>query len=132
MLSKKFYNQLVLVSGEFFYLAWESESKDFGFTVLHFGLKEISETFKYGIKIGNPEEYIAATRKCQSYFDVKLLILQRRKSVAISYDTILDFVSESGSLTCEIEIGTEKLDGFVLEELQEHLPMVYVVDSELR
>jgi hypothetical protein len=57
--------------------------------------------------------------------------LQRRKGVAISYNTVLDFVSESGSLTCEIEIRGEKLDGFVLEEIQEHLSFVYVVGSEL-
>jgi len=128
---KKFYNQLVLVSGEFFCLAWESESRDFGFTILQVALKEISETFKYGIKIGNSEEYVAATRECHNYWDVNLMGLQRRKGVAISYDTVLDFVSESGSLTCEIEIGREKLDGFVLEERQEHLPFVYVVGSEL-
>jgi hypothetical protein len=63
--------------------------------------------------------------------DVDLTDLQSRKSVAISHDTILDFVNESGCLSCEIEIGREKLDGFVLEELQEHFPVVSVFGIEL-
>ena len=99
--------------------------------MLHLGLKEISENFKYGIKIGNSEEHIAGNTKCLSYWDVDVLVWQRRKSVAISYDTILDFVNTVGCLSCEIEIGREKLDGFVLEELQENLPFGYVVSSEL-
>jgi hypothetical protein len=125
------YTQLVLVLGEFFWLVWGSGLNEFGFTVWHVGLNEASETFKYGIKMGNSEEYIAGARKCRSYLDVDLTRLQPRKSVATNYDTVLDFVNESGCLSCEIEIGREKLEGFVLEELQEHLPVVYVVSSEL-
>jgi hypothetical protein len=63
--------------------------------------------------------------------DVDFTDLQHRKSVAISYETILDFVDESGRLSCEVEIGREKLDGFVSEELQEHLQVVSVVGREL-
>jgi len=128
---KKFYSHLVLVLGEFFFLVWDSKSKDFDFTVLHLGLKEDSKTFTYGIKIGNSEEYFAGTRKCHSYMDVYLTDLQRSKCVSATYNTILDFVSESGYLSCEIEIGKEKLEGFVLEELQEYLPVVSVVSFEL-
>ena len=126
----KVYFQLVLFSEEFFCLIWHSKSKDCDFTVLHLGLKEDSETFKYGIKIGNSEEYIAGTRKCRSHCDMYLTDLQPRKSITINYDTLLDFVSENGCLSCEIEIGREKLNGFVSEELQEHLQLV-VMGSEL-
>jgi hypothetical protein len=125
------YIQLVLVFGEIFWLVWGSEHNELDFTVLHLGLKEDSEAFKYGIKIGNSEEYIAGTCKCHCYLDVDLTDLQRRKSVKISYDTIMDFVNESSCLSCEIEIGKEKLDGFVLEEQQEHLQVVSVVGREL-
>jgi hypothetical protein len=34
-------------------------------------------------------------------------------------------------LSCEIEIGREKLDGFVLEEKRDNLPVVNVVGFEL-
>jgi hypothetical protein len=125
------YFQLVLVLGECFLLVGCSERNEFAFTVYYFGLKEDAEGFKYGIKIGNSEEYTAGTRKCQSYLDVHFTDLQRRKCVAITYDTIMDFVNENGCLSCEIEIGREKLEGFVLDEQQEHLPVVSVVGSEL-
>jgi hypothetical protein len=125
------YFKLVLVLGEFFWLLWFPEHNELDFTVVHLGLKEGSETFKYGIKVGDSEEYTAGTRKCQSYLDCALTDLKRRESVAISYETILDFVDESGCLSCEVEIGREKLDGFVLEEQQEHLEVVSVVCIEL-
>jgi len=125
------YTQLVLVLGELFCLIWSTVYQDIDFTVLHVGLKEDSEAFKYGIKIGNTEEYITGTRKCHSYLDVDLSDWSIRKCVTINFDNILEFVSESGCLSCEIEIGREKLDGFVLEELREHLPVVSVVGFEL-
>jgi hypothetical protein len=129
--TERFYSQLVLVLGELFCLFWDTEHQDTDFTVLHLGPKEDSETFKYGIKIGNHEEYIAGTRKCQSYLDFYLTDLQRTKCVTINYENIQEFVSESGCLSCEIEIGREKLDGFVLEEQQGHLEVVSVVGSKL-
>jgi hypothetical protein len=125
------YIQLVLVMGEFFCLYCGTEYQDIDFTVLHLGLKEDSQAFKYGIKIGNSEEYVTGTRKCQSYLDVDLTDWPLRKSVAINVDTIFDFVNESGCLSCEIEIGRNKLDGFVLEEQQENLPVVSVVSFEI-
>jgi len=125
------YTQLVLVWGELFCLNWCTEDQDIDFTVFHLGLKEDSEAFKFGIKMGNSEEYNTGTRKCHSFLDIYRTDLQPRKCVTISYDTILGFISESGYLSCEIEIGREKLDGFVLEELQEYLPFVSVVGSEL-
>jgi hypothetical protein len=130
LVRQRVYFQMVLVLGSFFWLIWGSENNEFKFTVLHVDLKEVFEAFIYGIKIGNSEEYIARTRKCQSYLHVDLKALERRKSVIMSYNTVLDFINESGYL-CEIEIGRERLAGFVLEELQEHLPVFYVVGSLL-
>jgi hypothetical protein len=125
--TERFYIQPVLILGELFLLAWCTESGNFGCTAFHFGPKEETEAFKYGIKIGNSEEYNTGTRKCISYLDMELREFQPSKCVVIRYDTILEFVNESGCLSCEIEIGREKLDGFVLEDLQEHLPVVSVV-----
>jgi hypothetical protein len=124
------YIQLVFDWGELFCLFFSSECQDIDFTVLHFGRKEESETFKYAIKFGNSEEYITVTRKCQSYLDVDLTDWPIRKCVTINYDTILEFVDESGCLSCETEIGREKLDGFVLEEQQDNLPVVSIVGFE--
>jgi len=131
LVRQRVYFQMLLVLGSFFWLICCSENKEFKFTVLHVHFKEGSEAFKYGIKIGNSEEYIAVTRKCQSYLHVDLKALERKNSVVISYDTVLDFVNESGCLSCEIEIRREKLNGFVLEELQEHLEVVYAIGSVL-
>ena len=125
------YTQLVLVLGEIFCLIWSTYYQDIDFTVLHLGLKEDSEAFKYGIKIGNSEEYITGTRKCHSYLDVDLSDWSIRKCVTMNYDNILEFINESGCLSCEIEIRKEKLEGFVLEELQGHLPVVCVAGFEL-
>jgi len=124
------YIQLVLFLGEFFCLYCGTEYEDIDFTILHLGLKEDSQAFKYGIKIGNSEEYVTGTRKCQSYLDVDVMHWPLRKSVAINFDTVFDFVNESGCLSCEIEIGRDKLDGFVLEEQQGNLPVVSVVSFE--
>jgi hypothetical protein len=76
--------------------------------------------------MGNSEEYISITRKCHSYMDGCVTDLQPKMFVVINYDPILDLVSESGYLSCEIEIGREKLD-----ELQEFLPVVFVVGSKI-
>ena len=53
------------------------------------------------------------------------------KYVKLYYDTVLNCLSESTDLVCEIEIGREKLDAFVLEELQEILQVVCVICSEI-
>jgi hypothetical protein len=127
LLRGRIYYQLVLVMGEFFCLIWSTVDEDIDFIIMHIGVKENSEAFKFGIKIGNSEEYLTATRECHSYLGVDLPGWSFMNYVTINYDNILEFVSESGCLSCEIEIGRQKLDGFVLEELQEYLPVVSVV-----
>jgi hypothetical protein len=81
--------------------------------------------------MGNSEEYISITRKCHSYMDGCVTDLQPKMLVVINYDPILDLVSESDYLSCEIEIRREKVDGFILDELQEFLPVVFVVGREI-
>ena len=126
------YHQAVFVLGELFYLVWQTGTEEFSFTVFHVGSKNKPESFKYGIKIGNSEEYISLTRKCQSFLQVGDKDLQPGKGVRLYYDTIQECLSESGDLSCEIEIGGEKLHGFVLEELQEFLPVFMVICNEER
>ena len=125
------YHQAVLNSSELFFLTWETKDDAFSFGVFHFGLKQETEAFKYGIKIGNSEEYVSVTRKCHSYLESGLKDLQPEKYVKLYYNTILNCLSESTDLLCEIEIGREKLEGFVTEELQEFLQVVCVVCSEI-
>jgi hypothetical protein len=115
------YHQAVLLSGELFYLTWDTMGDAFSFGVFHFGPKNETEAFRYGIKIGNSEEHISITRKCHSYLEGGLKGLQPEKYVKLYYNTILNCLSESADLSCEIEIRREKLDGFVSEELQEGL-----------
>jgi hypothetical protein len=131
LVTKTFYVQPVPVSGELFCLFCFTTSEAFSLTVFHFGPKEETEVFKYGVKMGNSEEYISITCKFHSYMDGCLTDLQPKMFVVIYYDPILDLVSESGYLSCEIEIGREKLDGFVSDELQEFLPVFVVVGSEI-
>ena len=127
----RIYLQPVLILGELFFFIGGCNSEYFKCAVIHVGRQEETEAFKYGIKIGNSEEYVAIASKCYSYLDVIHEVLPRKKCTEINYDKILEFVSESGYLSCEIEIGREKLDGFVLEELQEFLPVVSAAYSDI-
>ena len=77
------------------------------------------------------EEHVAVTRKCHSYVEGGLKYLQPEKYVKLYYNTLQNCLSESTDLWCEIEIGREKLEGFVSEELQEFLQVVCVVCSEI-
>ena len=120
-------HQAVLILGELFYLSWEIKGDAFSFGVFYFGPKKESEVFKYGIKIGNSEEHVTVTRKCHSYLEGGLKDLQPEKYVKLYYNTIQNCLSENTDLLCEIEIGREKLDGFVLEESQECLQTVCVI-----
>jgi hypothetical protein len=108
----------------------ESEGDAFSFGVFHVGPKGESEAFKYGIKIGNSEEYISITRKCHSCLEGDPMNLQPEKYVRIYYDTILNFVDESGRLSCEFEIGREKLNGFLLEEARKSVYRILANPSD--
>jgi len=123
----KRYHQAVVILGDLFYLSWETKGEAFSFGVFHFSPIKKTEVFKYGIKIGNSEEHVTVTRKCHSYLEGGLKDLQPEKYVKLYYNTILNCLSENTDLSCEIEIGREKLDGFVLEELQECLQTVCVI-----
>jgi len=120
----KRYHQAVLIMGELFYLSWEVRGDAFSFGVFYFGPKKETETFKYGIKIGNSEEHVTVTRKCHSYVEGGLKDLQPEKCVRLYYNTIQNYLIQDTGLLCEIEIGREKLDGFVLQESQECLQIV--------
>jgi len=123
----KRYHQAVLVMGELFYLTWEITGDAFSFGVFYFGSKKETEAFKYGIKLGNSEEHVTVTRKCHSYVEGGLKDLQPEKYVKLYYNTLQNCLSESTDLSCDIEIGREKLDGFLMEELQECSQAVCVI-----
>ena len=126
----KSYPLPVFTLGELFYVTLEAEGDAFSFGVFHFGPKEESETFKYGIKIGGFEEYISVTSKCHSCLEGDPMELQPENYVKIYYNTIRGFVDESGHLLCEFEIGREKLNGFLLDELRKSSFRVFVNDSD--
>jgi E3 ubiquitin-protein ligase SIAH1 len=125
------YRQAVLILGELFYLTWETGSDVFSFAVFHFGRKKEVEDIKYRIKIGNSEENVSMTRQSHSYLQGGLKNLQPGKCVTLHYGTLLEYLSESGDLLCEIEIGSNKLNGFVSEDMQECLPVVSLMYSKL-
>lgn len=120
------YPNAVFTLGELFYLDFKAEGDAFKFGVFHIGPEEETEVFKYGIKIGSFEVYISVTRNCYSHLEGDPMDLKSEKCVKIYYDTILDFVDESGHLLCELEIGREKLNGFVLEEPRKSLYKILV------
>jgi E3 ubiquitin-protein ligase SIAH1 len=124
----KRYHKAVHIMGELFYLSWEMKDDSFNFGAFYFGPKKETEAFKYGIKIGNSEEHVTVTRKCHNYVEGGPKDLQPEMYAKLYYNTIRNCLSESGDLSCEIEIGREKLDGFVLEESQECLQTVSVTD----
>ena len=87
---------------------------------MHFGRKYEVEDIKYGIKIDNSEENISMTDKCHSQLQGGLKEWQPRKCVTLHYGTLLEYLSESGDLYCETEIGSNRLNGFVSEYMQEN------------
>jgi hypothetical protein len=58
-----------------------------------------------------------------SYLQGGLKNLQPVKCVTLHYGTLLEYLSESGDL-CETEIGSNRLNGFVSEDMQECFPVV--------
>ena len=120
----KRYHQAVLIMGELFYLTWETNDEAFNFGVFYFGPKKEAEAFKYGIKLIKSDGYVAVTRMCHIYMESGLKYLQPKKCVKLYYNTISDCFNEKTDVLCEIEVGREKLDGFVSEESQECLQTV--------
>jgi hypothetical protein len=126
------YHRAVLIFGELFYLACETEGDIFRFGVFHFGSKNETKNFKYGIKIGNSAEYVTVTRKCHSYLEGGLKDMQPGKCVTLNYGTVQECLGENGELSCEIEIRKWKLDGFVVEDMREYLQVCFAsCSSEL-
>jgi hypothetical protein len=123
VLKARRYRQAVFILGELFYMAWETGPLTFKFAVFHFGPKKETEVFKYGIKIGNHEEYIAVSRKCHSYVQDGFTHVLPWKCVTLHYNTIQEYLSESADLSCEIEIGRQALNGLIQEEMREVLPV---------
>jgi E3 ubiquitin-protein ligase SIAH1 len=124
------YRRVVNCLGEIFYLTWERDGDILRFGIFHFGPKYRTNDFKYGIKIGSSEYCVSVTRKCLSYLEGDLKELQHTDCVTFYYNTILYCLNASGYLSCEIEIGREKLDGFVLDELQEFLQVAFAIGSD--
>jgi len=123
------YRRVVQTFGELFYLAWETEGDVFSFGVFHFGPKNETKYFKYGIKICNSAEYIAVTRKCHSYLEGGLKDIQPGKCVTLHYGTIQECLGENRNLSCEIEIGKWKLEGFAVQDMQEYLQVCCAICS---
>jgi hypothetical protein len=119
------YRKVVMLSGELFYLIWETEGDVLRFGVFHFGPKNESSDFKYGIKIGNSDVYVAVTRKCQNYLDGGLKDIQPWNCVTLHFGTTQERLGEHGEFSCEIEIGKWKLDGFVSDDKLEYMPIFY-------
>jgi hypothetical protein len=115
------YRQAVLIVEELFYLTWETGSDAISFAVLHFGRKNEVEDSKYRIKIGNSEENVSMTRQCHSYLQGGLKSWQPGNCVTLHCGTLLKYLSKSRDLLCGIEIGRNRLKGFVSEDMQECL-----------
>ena len=113
------------------YLTWETGSEASSFAVFHFGRKNEVEDIKYRIKIGNSEENISMTLQNHSYSQGGLKNLLPVKCITQHYGTLLEFLSESGDLLCEIEMGRGRLNGFVSDDMQDCLPAVSLMYSKL-
>jgi hypothetical protein len=123
------YRRAVFYLGELFYLTWETEGDVLRFGVFHFGTKNETNDFIYGIKIGNSAAYDAATRKCHNYMEGGLKDIQPFNCVTLNFGTIQERPGEQGEFSCEIEIGKCKLDGFVSEDVQEDLPVLFTISN---
>jgi hypothetical protein len=113
------YRKVVIYMGEVFCLIWKTEGDILSFVVLHFGSKNESNNFKYGIKIGSSDVYVAVTCNCYSYLEGGLNDIKPSNCVVLPLFQIQECIGEQGELSCEIEIGKWKLDGFVSEGILE-------------
>jgi len=123
------YRKVVFTSGELFYLTGEREGDVFSFGVFHFGRENETIDFKYGLNIGNTAEYVTVTRKCHSYLEGGLKDIQPGKCVTLHYGTIQECLGENRNLSCEIELGKWKLEGFAVEDMQEYLQVCCAICS---
>jgi hypothetical protein len=126
------YSRVVNCLGELFYLTWETEGNMLRFGVFHFGPKNESNDFKYGIKFGSSDLYVAVTRKCHSYLEGGLNNIRPWNCVKLYFFQLQERLGEQGEFSCEIEIGKWKLDGFVPEDVLEFIPSIFAIcNSEL-
>jgi hypothetical protein len=125
------YSRAIFTLGKLFYLTCKVEGDTFSFGVFHIGPNVETKAFKFKIKMGSSKEYISVTRKCHSYLEGGLKDLHPGKYVSIYFDTILDFVGESGNLTFEIEIRRETLDGFSSENPRKYSYFIGGCDSAI-
>jgi hypothetical protein len=125
------YHAVVTCLGELFCLIWERVGDIVKFAVFHFSPKSETTDFKCGIKIGKSAAYDAAARKCHNYLDSDLAKLQDVGCVTFHYNTLLYSIDANGLLWCEIEIGKNKLDGFVSDEEQQFLSVAFARGSEV-
>ena len=123
------YRKVVLIFGEIFYLAWETDGDIFRFGIFHFGPKNETNNFKYGIRMGNSGEYVTVTRKCHNYLDGGLKDIQPGKCVTLHNGTIQECLGKHGDMPCEIEIIKSKLNWFLVEEMQESLQVCVAICS---
>ena len=125
------HRKVIFILGELFYFVWEREGSVFSFGVFHFRPKNETKNFKHCIKMGNSAEYVAVTRKCHCYLEGGLKDIHPGKCVTLQYVTVQECLGEHGKLSCEIEIGKWKLVGFVMGEMQDFLPVVFAISSEI-
>jgi hypothetical protein len=102
-------------------LTWKTEGDILSFGVLHFGPKNENNNFQYGIKIGSSDVYVAGTGNFHSYLEGGLNVIKPRNCVVLHLFQIQDCIGEQGELSCEMEIGKWKLDGFVSECILESM-----------
>jgi hypothetical protein len=107
------YRKMIIYMGELFYLTWKTEGDILSFGVLNFGPKNETNNFKYGIKIGSSDAYAAVTCNCHSYLQSGLNDIKPWNCVILHLFQIQEHIGELGELSCEIEMGKWKLDGFI-------------------
>jgi hypothetical protein len=90
------YRKVVIYMGELFYLIWKTEGYIISFGVLHFGPKNETNNFKYGIKIGSSVVYVEVTRNCQCYLEGGLNDIKPWNCVVLQLFQIQEHIGEQG------------------------------------
>ena len=93
------YRRAVLTLGSYFTWLGKQTARYLSL-VISFGPKNLTNPFKYGIKMGNSAEYVTVNRKCHSYLDGGLKDNQPGMFVALHCGTIQECLVEHGDFSC--------------------------------
>jgi hypothetical protein len=103
---QKHYHKMIFTLGKMFCFLWEIKNATFYFALFRIRRSPVNEhnEFKYMFKIAKGYKSILIYGISHSFLKDKNEVMQSGECVALNYSAVSKYLSEDGSLLCEIEI----------------------------